>query len=404
MKKALKLALGIVTSIGGFFDAGNLATAAQAGANFGFQLLWVVLLGTVCLIFLTEMSGRLAACSGHTVADSIRARFGFKKCLFPAIAESIAHYLLLASEIGGVCIALQLLTGYSIRWWAIPVALFVWMILWKGTFSLIEDGVSILGLVALCFVVAAIALRPDHRALLAGFVPSLPDSHPANYWFIAVSILGATISPFLFYFYSSGAVEEKWDKSDLRVNKGIAVLGMGFGSVVTIGVVITAAMVLGPYGIQADRYHEVALLLTKVFGFWGFPLFLGSVLIACLGASLEVTLGSSYMIAQALGWNWGENLKPKENARFALTYSAFVFLAALPVLIGIDPLKLTMFSMAIITLVLPPAVLPFLVIMNDSQELGEHRNGWLSNSIVIFVTLLAFVLAIVAIPLQIAGG
>src|SRR5438874_11009540 len=76
MKKWGEIALGIATSVGGFLDVGSIATSAQAGAEYRFQLLWAVALGTLCLIFLTVMSGRLAAVSGHTVTDAVRVRFG----------------------------------------------------------------------------------------------------------------------------------------------------------------------------------------------------------------------------------------------------------------------------------------------------------------------------------------
>ena len=77
MKKILQITLGIITSIGGFLEIGSVVTAAQAGAGFGYKLLWAILLGTICLVFLVEMSGRLAAVSKHTIVDATRARFGF---------------------------------------------------------------------------------------------------------------------------------------------------------------------------------------------------------------------------------------------------------------------------------------------------------------------------------------
>jgi hypothetical protein len=76
MKKLLQISLGIVTSVGGFLETGLIATSAQAGAAFGFQLIWAVILGTICLIFLVEMSGRFAIASHYTIADGIRDRFG----------------------------------------------------------------------------------------------------------------------------------------------------------------------------------------------------------------------------------------------------------------------------------------------------------------------------------------
>ena len=404
MNKIFEIALGIITSIGGFLDVGAIATAAEAGSAFGFHLIWAIVLGTICVIFLVEMSGRLAAVSKHTLAAAVRERFGFNFYVIPLVAEIAVDFLVLGAEIGGVCIALQLVTGISFQWWALPVAFAIWLLIWKGNFSIIENGVSLLGLVTLVFVFATFKLHPSLTKLGTGLLPTLPKQDTAHYLFIAVSILGALISPYLFYFYSSGAVEDEWDEDHIGVNRGVASLGMGFGSIVSLGVLIVAALVLHPKGIQVDSYEQAALMLTQSLGYWGFVLFAASLGIACFGASLEVTLDTAYIVAQALGWNWGENVKPKEAARFSLVYTAFVFLASLLMVFGIDPLQLTLFSMAITTLILPPVIIPFLVLMNDESYVGKHRNGWISNAVVIFTIALAFILAIVAIPLEFLGG
>lgn len=404
MSKILEIALGIITSIGGFLDVGAIATAAEAGSSYGFQLIWAIVLGTICVIFLVEMSGRLAAVSKHTLADAVRERFGFNFYVLPLFAEIVVDFLVLGAEIGGVCIALQLVTGIRFQWWALPVAFAIWLLLWKGTFGVIENGVSLLGLVTLGFVVATFKLRPSLPLVASGLLPTLPSQDPANYFFIAVSILGALISPYLFYFYSSGAVEDKWDEEHIGVNRAVASLGMGFGSIVSLGVLIVAAQVLQPRGIQVDSYEQAALMLTQPFGYWGFMLFAASLGIACFGAALEVSLDTAYIVAQAFGWNWGESLHPKDAARFSLVYTVFVFLASLLMVFGIDPLQLTLFSMALTAVILPLVIVPFLVLMNDERYVGQHRNGWISNSVVIFTIALAFVLAIVAIPLEILGS
>ena len=404
MNKIREIALGIVTSIGGFLDVGAIATAAEAGSSFEFHLIWAIVLGTICVIALVEMSGRLAAVSKHTLADAVRERLGFNFFIFPLIAEVIVDFLVLGAEIGGVCIALQLVTGISFQWWALPVAFAIWLLLWKGNFSLIENGISFLGLITLAFVVATFKLRPALPAVAEGLLPTIPQQDTAHYLFIAVSILGALISPYLFYFYSSGAVEDKWDRSHLGVNRAVAGLGMGFGSVVSLGVLIVAAQVLHPRGIQVDSYEQAALMLTQPFGYWGFVLFAASLGIACFGAALEVSLDTAYILAQAFGWNWGESLHPKEAARFSFVYTVFIFLASLLMVVGIDPLQLTLFSMALTAVILPVTIIPFLVLMNDREYVGDHCNGWISNSITIFTIVLAFVLAIVAIPLEVLGG
>src|SRR5207253_3905097 len=128
-------------------------------------------------------------------------------------------------------------------------------------FGVIEYGVGSLGVITLVFVVAAFKLGPPVHDVLHGFVPTLPGHDRVNYWFLAVSILGATISPYLFNFYSSGAVEEEWTEDDLTPNKLTSTVGMGFGGFVSIAVLVTAASVLYPRQIRVDRYEQVALAI-----------------------------------------------------------------------------------------------------------------------------------------------
>lgn len=405
MSKLLEISLGIVTSVGGFLEIGSLTTAAQAGAAFGFQLVWAIVLGTICIIFLVEMAGRFAAVSRHTIADAVRERFGFNFFLWPLLATLFVNFLVLAAEIGGAAIALELATGIGFQWWALPVAFVTWLLLWKGTFGFIEKGVSLLGLVTLCFVVAAVMLKPDWKAVASAAVPSLPEHDKAHYWFVAVSILGASISPYLFLFYSSGAIEDKWDKSYLGVNRAIAGLGMSFGGTIAVAVLIAAALVLGPRGIEkVDDYHQLPLMLIPVFGFWGFVLFAASLGVACLGASLEIGLQQAYLVAQGFGWNWGEDLKPHEDPGFTAVYTLALLLSAIPIVLGLDPLKLTVFSMALTAASLPLGVVPFLFLMNDERYVKEHRNGWISNAAVLFIIALGCILALVTIPLEIFGS
>ncbi|MBA2627877.1 MAG: divalent metal cation transporter [Gemmatimonadales bacterium] len=404
MKRFLEIGLGIVTGIGGFLEAGSLATAAQAGADFRFSLGWSIALGTICLAFLVEMSGRLAAVSRHTIPDVMRERFGFTFFVAPLVVMQMVMLLVLATELGGVCLALQLASGVAFRWWALPVMAVTWLLLWKGTFGIIEKGVSMLGLVTLAFAVAAWRMHPPVHDVLVGLVPSLPTHDAPHYWFIAVSVLGASISPYLFFFYSSGAVEDKWDAGYLGINRITAGLGMGFGGLVALAALITAAMVFHPAGVKIESYEQLPILLTSVLGRWGFVLFVLTLAIACFGAALELALTMAYTMAQGFGWQWSEDLPPAKDARFSVTYTIALVLAAVPVALGTDILKLTNFSMALTAASLPLVAVPLLIIMNDPRYLGDRCNGWISNTVALFVIALAFVLAIVAIPLELIGG
>ena len=404
MKKLGEIALGVITSIGGFLEVGSIATSAQAGSEFGYRLGWAVVLGVLSLTLLMEMGGRLAAVSKRTVADQLRERFGFRFFMVPLVVTMVVSWLVLSAEIGGVGLALQMATGIAFRWWALPIALVGWLLLWLGTFKLVENGTALLGLVALVFLAGGIALHPHWGRVAAGLVPSLPAAHPARYWYLAVSILGASISPYLLLFYSAGAIEDGWDPSYLPVNRATAGLGNLFGGGLAVVVLVVAAVVFLPRGIRVDRYEQLGLLLATPLGRAGLLLFLATLGVTCFGSTVEITLAMAYMLAQGLGWDWGESKKPASNARFAVAYTVIIFTAALPMLAGLDPLGVTNVSMVLTAASLPVTVVPLLVLMNDRDVMMRYVNRWWSNVALGAIALLSIVLLVAAIPLQLLGG
>jgi len=404
MKKWAELALGVVTSMGGFLEVGSIATGVQGGASFGFQLGWALLLGTICLAILMEATGRLAAVSGRSYADLLREHMGIRFFIVPLVAVLIPSFLVLVSEIGGVAIALQMATGIAFRWWAIPIALVGWFLLWRGTFSIVEQGTAMLGLVSLVFLVAVFKMHPEWSAIGAGLVPSRPDNDKAKYWYLAVSILGASISPYLYLFYSAGALEDGWTIKYLNVNRITAGVGNLFGGGLALMVLVGSAIVFMPRNIQVDAYEQISLVLATPLGRGGFVLFLVTLFITCFGATVEITLANAYLLAQGFGWPWSENMKPAKDARFATTYTVVILLACIPIVLGADPLKLTNISMVISAASLPVTVIPLLVLMNDERVMTTHSNGWLGNIALGSIAILAVALFVLAAPLYHLGG
>lgn len=404
MKKWGEIALGVVTSIGGFLEVGSIATSVQGGANFGFRLAWALALGTLCLAMLMEMTGRLAAVSGRSYVDLLRERMGIRFFVIPLIAVLIPAFLVLSSEIGGVAIGLQMATGIAFRWWAIPIALVGWALLWRGTFSVVEQGTALLGLVSIVFLVGALELHPQWSAVGAGLIPRAPSHDGAKYWYLAVSILGASISPYLYLFYSAGALEDEWTIDYLGVNRVTAGIGNLFGGGLALMVLVCAALVFLPRHIEVDAYEQIALVLATPLGRAGFALFLVTLCITCFGATVEISLSGAYLLAQGFGWNWSENLKPSRDSRFATSYSLLILLAAVPIALGADPLKLTNVSMVLSAASLPVTVIPLMVLMNDRRVMTSHANGWMSNVALAVISLLALALFVAAVPLQILGG
>jgi len=405
MKKWFGLALGIVTATGGFLDAGTVATSGEAGAKYGLGLIWAILVATVAVILLVEMSGRFAAVSKKAYASAIREEFGFKFYLLPLLSELIAESLLLAAEIGGIAIALSLFTGISWHYLFPVAALLVWIMAWRAPFSLIENGPALLGLLTLSFVVAIVALGGLPKELLPTlWKPEIKSGELADYLYLVAAILGATISPYLLYFYSSGAREEKWTEGSLLLNRVTAIVGMGFGSMGSIALVVLGAIVLQPLNISSSTLGELGLAMAKPFGQIGAYLFAAALFATCLGAALEVVLAVSYNIAQGFGWEWGENKKPVEAPRFNLVLLLFLLIAVGIGLLGMDPLQLALLASTVIALFLPFSLSPLLVIMNDQDYLGNKTNGRFINIAMIVILIIAFLVAIVSLPLEILSG
>jgi len=280
----------------------------------------------------------------------------------------------------------------------------VWLLLFTCGFGIIENGIGLLGLVTLSFAYAAFQLGPDPGALAAGLVPAMPGHDRVRYAFLAVSILGATVTPHVLNFYSSGTIEEKLQEKDLWVNTVTSYLGTSFGAVVSAGVLVASALVLGPLHIRVDTYEQASLMFEPAFGRWGVTLFAISLGIGCFGAAVEMALNGGYVVAQVFGWSWGADKRRRDAAGFT---SAFTFVLAASValaLVGFDPLQVTMISVALTVVILPVVILPFLVLMNDKRFMKEHTSGRAGNLLLAALTILAAVLAVVVIPLQVLGG
>jgi manganese transport protein len=215
VKNLLRVALGILAAIGGFVDIGDIVFNVAAGATFGYELLWVVVVGVIGIIVYSEMCGRVAAASQRPVFDAVRERMGLRVGLVTLVAAQIVNFMTLAAEVGGIAIVLQLLSGLPYRA-LIPLGLLALALLvWVLPFEWIERVFGYTGLCLLVFAVGAIKLQPDWGDVAQGFVPHVNTSDPLVYGYFAVGLLGAAMTPYEVYFYSSGAVEEGWTPRDL---------------------------------------------------------------------------------------------------------------------------------------------------------------------------------------------
>jgi len=401
MSKLLNLALGILAAIGGFVDIGDLVFNTAAGATFGYQLMWVIPIGVIGIIVYSEMCGRVAAVSGKAVFDTVRERAGFKAGLYALIASEVVNLLTLAAEIGGVAIVLQLLSGLDYRV-LLPLAIVALaVVMWTIKLDWIERIFGYGGLALLVFAVAAVKSGPDWVKVGNGFIPHLAQNNPWLYLYFVIGLLGAAMTPYEVYFYSSGGVEDRWTPKDIGLNRANAIVGYGLGGFLSLALMIVGGAVFLRHGINPEHLGTIALGAEEPLGKAGLLFALVGILFAVGGASIDTVFSGAYNLAQYLGWEWGRYRHPAGAPRFALTWLVLLVAALAIVITGVDPVMLTEYAVIFSAVALPLTYIPILLVANDREYMGTNRNGRLANVLGVVYLVVIMVIAVAAIPLMI---
>jgi manganese transport protein len=401
VKKILQVALGILAAIGGFVDIGDLVFNMEAGAKFQYQLLWVVVVGVVGIIVYSEMCGRVAAVSKRPVFDAIRERLGFGVGLGALVSSQLVNLMTLAAEVGGMALALQLLSGLPYRLLILLGIVALAIVIWVAPFEWIERIFGYAGLALLVFAVGAIKLHPDWGHVAHGFVPHVNTPEPLIYAYFAVGLLGAAMTPYEVYFYSSGVVEEGWTPRDLGLNRANSMIGYGLGGFLSFALMITAGTLFFPQGIEPQLIGTVTLGAQVPLGTIGLVLALIGILFAVGGAAIDTCFSGAYNLAQYFGWEWGKHRRPRDAPRFTIAWAVLLVLALLAIMTGIDPVMLTEYAVIFSVVALPLTYIPILLVANDTAYMGRYVNGRLANVFGLLYLFIILVVAVSAIPLMI---
>jgi Mn2+/Fe2+ NRAMP family transporter len=406
VNKLFAVALGILTAIGGFVDIGDLVTNGLVGARFGMSLAWVVPVGIVGICVFAEMSGRVAAVSGRATFDLIRERLGPRVGLTNLLASMAVTFLTFIAEIGGVALALQLATSVNRFLWIPVVGAAVWLVLWRVKFSLLENGFGLAGLSLIVFAVALWKLSPDWHALwLQASQPFVPhDESHTTYFYYAIALFGAAMTPYEVFFFSSGGVEERWKAKDLGTMRANVFIGFPLGGLLSLAIAGVATVVFQPRAIQVDTLGQIAMPVALALGKVGLALVLLGFFAATFGAACETGLSVGYSISQYYGWQWGKFVEPLRAARFHTVVLLSSIVAVGVLLTTIDPIMLTEYSVVFSAIALPLTYFPILVVANDPEYMGDEVNGRIRNGLAVFFLAVIMVAALAAIPLMIITG
>ncbi len=376
----------IATSAGN--DAGGIATYSQAGAKFGYQLIWVMVILTVSFGVVQEMCARLGAATGRGLLDLIRERFGISWALFAVVVILIANGGVTVSEFVGIGAAMELL-GVS-RYVAVPLgAVFIWYLVIFGSYAKVEKILLLMTLVFFAYPIAAIMAKPDWGDVARGtFIPTF-NSDPA-YLFLVVGLLGTTITPYIQIFQQSSLVEKGVARRHYGPERIDAYFGAVFSNLMSISMIIATAATLYVVGQrEIGSAADAARALEPVVGSAARVLFGIGLLGATLLAGAVLPLATAYAVSEAFGMPKGVNLDFRRGRVFFSLFTALIVVGVVLALIPNIPVMKLLVGVQVLNGLLLPIILVFiLLLINDKSLTKELKNTRLNNAMGIGTLLL----------------
>jgi manganese transport protein len=403
VSRAFAFTLGTLSAIGGFIDIGDLVADAQVGARFGLRLAWVTLFAVAGIMCYSEMAGRIAIKTQRPALALARSRLGPRFALFGLIGSLFVTALLVMAELAGVALALQLATSINYLLWVPVAALLVLLVVWRLPFETMERLYGVLGLTMLVFVVAVFHLDPDWSALVDSSTTISPTGGEswATYLFFLVALIGAQMTPYEMFFFSSGAIDHRWRPKNIGEMRANVIIGFPLGGLLAIAIQATAFLVFFEAGVSVEHLSQTALPVAVALGKVGLIIAIVGIFAATFGATLETLFSTSYDVAQYFGWSYGKVQPPARASRFVTVMLAMLFGATALALTTVNPITVTIVAVVCSASLLPFLFLPVLLVGNDRELMGEMANGRLSNTVGTLTLGFSCIVSALAFPLLI---
>lgn len=361
-------------------DAGGIATYASAGALYGYSLLWIMVLITIAVAVVQEMSARLGAVTGKGFADLVRENFPIRVTTFVLLTLLLANVGIIISEFVGIAAAAELF-GVS-KYVAVPLAAFVmWFVITRGSYARAEQFLLILSAVFLAYIVSALFVHPTPNDILQGLRPTFQGE--SAYFKIIVALVGTTISPYMQLYVQSSVVEKGVSINEYRYTRFDVIVGTILAGIVATCIIIATAATLHPNGIVINTAADAALALRPIAGEYATILFGVGLLGASLLAAGILPLSTTYMLSESMGFERGVSRSWNEAPVFMGVFSVLIAFGACIALIPGLPLIEVLVGVYVLNgILLPVELLAIVFLINNTELMGEHVNSRAHNLLV----------------------
>lgn len=360
-------------------DAGGVATYSQVGAKYGYELLWVIVLITVSLAVVQEMSARLGAATGRGLVDLIRERFGIYWALFAVAVVLLANGGVLVTEFVGIGAAAELF-GLS-RYIVIPVAaVLVGYLVIAGNYSRIEKVFLAMALAFFSYPIAAVLAHPNWGEVAHGALVPTFHRDPA-FIVLFVGLIGTTITPYMQLFQQSAIVEKGVARRHYGPEKIDVYVGTVFSNLIAAFIVIATAATLHTTGTtDLNTAADAAQALKPVAGEAAYALFAVGLIGASLLAAGVLPLATAYSVSEAFGFRKGVNLDFRRAPAFLRLFSGIIAVtAAIALIPNVPVIQLLVFVQVLNGVLLPIMLVFLLLLINDDRLTGDLKNSRLYN-------------------------
>lgn len=377
-------------------DAGGIATYSMAGGRFGYGMLWMLLLITLSLAVTQEMGARMGVVTGQGLAALIRERFRLKLTLFAMAAMLIANLGTTISEFSGIASSFQLF-GAS-KYYTVPfVAVFIWLLVVRGSYKIAERVFLVFSSFYLTYVVSGFMAHPDWgEALHRTVVPSFQMN--ASYILLFIAVIGTTITPWGQFFIQAYVVDKGISIKHFRYTKAEVIMGAVVTDVVALFIIVACAATIYKTGGNIETASDAAQALAPLAGEWASKLFAFGLLNASVLAAGILPLATAYAICEAFGFESGVNRSFKEAPIFHGIFTASIVIGAAVALIPNLPLLTIMVLAQDVNGILLPLILIFvMVIVNDKGIMGKYANSRRHNVVAGLTTAALIVLSLLLV-------
>lgn len=382
-------------------DAGGIATYSIVGAREGYGLLWALIIITIALAVIQEMSSRMGVVTGKGFGDLVREQFGVRVTLAIMALFVFANLTVIIAEFAGIAASMELFGVHKNV--SVPISAFVvWFVVVKGNFKQVERFLIAISLIYLTYVFSGIMSNPPWREVARQIVvPHIKLDK--EYFLLFITMVGTTITPYMQFYLQSAVVDKGVRIDEYRYAKFDVYAGSFMTVFIAVFIVLSTGTILHPAGVVVDSAENAAQALQPLAGEFASHLFAIGLLNASFLAAFVLPLATAYGLSEAFGWESGINKTFREAPQFLGFYTAFIVIGAGVILLPNAPLiKIMFLSQTINGLLLPVVLVIMLRLVNDPSIMGEFVNSkrmnlvaWATVSVLILLTFMLLVTSFV---------